>query len=48
MQPSSTGWPDQLHFDSDRFAKATSCGSLSGEALKAQLLHELCRPHELL
>ena len=40
---------DQLHFNSDRFASDQSIGSLSGgEALKVQLLHELCRPHELL
>ena len=40
---------DQLQFDSDRFASDQAIGSLSGgEALKVQLLHELCRPHELL
>ena len=40
---------DQLHFNSDRFASDQAIGSLSGgEALKVQLLHELCRPHELL
>ena len=40
---------DQLQFDSNRFASDQVIGSLSGgEALKAQLLHELCRPHELL
>ena len=40
---------DQLHFNSDRFASDQAIGSLSGgEALKVQLLHELCCPHELL
>mgnify|MGYP002793331155 FL=1 len=40
---------DQLQFDSDRFSSDQIIGSLSGgEALKVQLLHELCRPHELL
>ena len=40
---------DQLQFDSARFASDQAIGSLSGgEALKVQLLHELCRPHELL
>lgn len=40
---------DQFHFNSERFASDQAIGSLSGgEALKVQLLHELCCPHELL
>ena len=38
-----------MQFNSERFASDQAIGSLSGgEALKVQLLHELCRPHELL